>query len=199
MTEDITASGTPQTGAEPGQQAGGIPSAGAVADSTTASPKPTTETTDDRRFTQADLDRLVDARLTEERRKRTKQAEAEKLAAAGEYQKLADEYKAQADGAAVELEALRAQLAEMTTAVEATYQARLKALPREAQKAVEGLAALPVAQRLAWLDANAGLFARPTPPNINATDQGGGARTRTDAEAAELAAIYGVRAEYLKG
>ena len=199
MTEDITASGTPQTGAEPGQQAGGIPSAGAVADSTTASPKPTTETTDDRRFTQADLDRLVDARLTEEPRKRTKQAEAEKLAAAGEYQKLADEYKAQADGAAVELEALRAQLAEMTTAVEATYRARIDALPKDAQKAVKSLPdGLSLAQRLAWLDANATLFTRPAPPNINATAQGTGDAGLTDDEAVELAAIYGVQAKYLK-
>lgn len=198
MAEETTASVTPQTGAEPGQQAGGVTSAGAVADSTTATLQSTSETTETR-FTQADLDRLVDARLAEERKKRQRQAEADKLAQAGEYQKLADQYKAQADATTVEVETLRAQLAEATAAVEATYQARLKALPREAQKAVEGLAALPVAQRLAWLDANAGLFARPTPPNINATDQGGGARTRTDAEAAELAAIYGVRAEYLKG
>lgn len=175
MTEDTTASVTPQTGAEPGQQAGGVASAGAVADSPTARSQPTTEATEDHRFTQADLDRLVDARLAEERKKRAKQAEAEKLAAAGEYQKLADQYKAQADSATTELETVRAQLAEALAAVEATYRARLEALPKDAQRAVKSLPDnLSVAQRLAWLDNNASLFARPTPPNINATDQGAG-------------------------
>ncbi len=173
MAEEPTASVTPQTGAEPGQQAGGVAGAGAEADSSTA-------TTEDRRFTQADLDRLVDARLAEERKKRQKQAEADKLAQAGEYQKLADQYQAEAETAKAEVEALKAQLAEATTAVEATYQARLAGLPKEAKKAVDSLPGLSVAQKLAWLDANAALFARPTPPNINATDQGATGTTKQD-------------------
>lgn len=192
MPEDTTASVTPQTGAEPGQQAGGVASAGAGADSTTATPKPTTETTEERRFTQAELDKLVKQRLAEERAKRDKQAEAEKLAASGEYQKLADQYKAQADGLTTELEALKAQLADAAAAVEATYQARLAGLPKEAKKAVESLPGLTVAQKLAWLDSNAALFARPTPPNINATDQGATSAAQRKATEQELWRRWGL-------
>ncbi len=125
-------------------------------------------------------------------------AESERLAKMGEWEALAKQHEAAAQGLTAERDTLTARLAEAEAAVEATYQARLKTLPKEAKNAIESLPGLSVPQRLAWLDANAGLFARPTPPDINATAQGTGARVRTDEEAAELAAIYGVRAEYLK-
>ena len=68
---------------------------------------------------------------------------------------------------------------------------RIKALPKEAQKAVDSLPGLSVAQKLAWLDANAALFARPTPPNINATDQGAGSqREPTEAQRRAVARHY---------
>jgi hypothetical protein len=93
---------------------------------------------------------------------------------------LAKQHEAAAQGLTAERDTLTARLAEAEAAVEATYQARLKSLPKEAKNAIESLPGLSVPQRLAWLDANAGLFARPTPPNINATDQGTTGTTKQD-------------------
>lgn len=115
-----------------------------------------------------------------EQERATTKAEAERLAKLGEWETLAKQNETTAQSLAAENEALKAQLAEAQTAVEATYQARLAGLPKEAKKAVESLPGLSVAQKLAWLDANAALFARPTPPNINATDQGATSTTKQD-------------------
>ena len=118
--------------------------------------------------------------------KAAQRAEAERLAKTGEWESLAKQHETAAASLASELEALKAQLAEAAAAVQATYEARVKALPKEAKQAVDSLPGLSVAQKLAWLDANAALFARPTPPNINATDQGASGQARSKQEDIEL-------------
>ena len=65
-----------------------------------------------------------------EQEKATTKAEAERLAKMGEWETLAKQNETTAQGLAAELEALKAQLAEAATAVEATYQARLAGLPK---------------------------------------------------------------------
>ena len=99
-TDTQSKSGEGQTGAGTGQTTGG--DAG--------------QTADEKKFTQADIDRVVKERLAEEQKRQQKKADDEKARAAGEYQKLYDQEKAarekaEADLAQERLTGLRGRIA----------------------------------------------------------------------------------------
>ena len=156
------------------------------------------------KFTQTDIDRIVKDRLAEEGRKA--QAAAKKVADASEATRLADQQKweelANRHAARVaELEPLGEQVKAYETIIAKQLETRIAGLSPEAKKAVESLpAGLTTLQKLDWLTSNEVLFAKPTPPNVNAKDgqTGSGTEGMTDAQKRELAAIYGVKAEYIR-
>ena len=197
MADDTTTGGGPQTVGETGPSTQGAPDGTAgTGPATTATgsiagqPKPGEKT-----FTQADIDKIIKARLDEEKRK----AEQKRAAEAGEWQKLAQQHEQDLTTVKGEFETLKGRVERYEQAVTAMYAARLKALPAAAKRAVESMPISDPLDRLAWLDANADLFAPAQPPNINATDTGGQRPDAlSDADAQELAAIYGVNPKYLK-
>lgn len=141
--------------------------------------------------------RAEQEKAASEARKAAEAAEAKRLAEQNEFKTLAEQRAAKL----AELEPLGERVKSLETVIQGVYEARLKDLPEAARKAVEGLPGLSVEQKLGWLNENAGLFvvAKTAAPNINATETG----TRPDglvddAEAEQLAAIYGVKAKYLK-
>jgi len=122
-------------------------------------------------------------------------AEAQRLAEQQKWQELAQKHEARLK----ELEPVQAKAA--------SYEAALKKLLDEQRKGVPAyvlplLDKMDAAEQLEWIAVNAAQFqaaaAKPTPPNINGTDTGAKPAGLDDAEAAELAAIYGVSAKYLK-
>lgn len=121
------------------------------------------------------------------------QAEAQRLAEQQKWQELAQKHEARLK----ELEPVQAKAQ--------AYEAALKKLLDEQRKAVPGyvlplLDKMDAAEQLEWIAANAGQFQaspKPTPPNINGTETGTKPAGLDEAEVAELAAIYGVRPEYL--
>lgn len=159
---------TPQTGGEPGTNAGGAAAGGA-----SAPPASGEATKPDRTFTQAELDSIVKARLAEEQRRTQSKADADKrkadeeaLAKQAEWQKLAEQRGA-------ELEALRAR-----GAAADAYEAKLNGLieseiaawPAEVKKLDPGAGNLEA--RLTWVE-NARDLAKklasvPTAPNTEA-------------------------------
>lgn len=159
----------------------------------------------DARFTQADLERIIGERLAQERNKAAKAAEKaaaelekKQLAENAKWQELAE--KTQAELAATKADAER--LERVSAVVQAMYDTRLKALPAAMRKAVESLPVQDPLDRLAWLDANEGLFAQAQiVPDINAGG-GGGSKPSPDIslgglDPQEFAARYGVDPRYL--
>lgn len=151
----------------------------------------------DRTFTQADLDRIVNERLERERSKAQKDAakaqadaEAKVLAEQGKYKELFEK-----------------QQADLQTAQAEAKSASLKILQRDA--AAQTSLPAPLAERLKGetleelvADAKSILAALPKPaaPNINASNGAGGAPgpgQMSDAEKAEIAAIYNVNPKYM--
>lgn len=120
-------------------------------------------------------------------------AEAARLVEQNQFKTLAEQRAAKL----AELEPLGERVKTLETVLQGVYEARLADLSPAAKKAVESLPGLTLEQRLAWLNENGALFAKPTAPNINATTSGGRGEALSDADAEELAAIYGVRAKYL--
>lgn len=169
--EQSQQSGT-QTGAEPGQQ---------------------TETAAS--FTQADVERIVKERLARaeskaaEREQRARaDAEAKALAEQGNFKTLYEKLQAEAAAKDAQLKALeRKQLAGGVAARVGLPTALAERLQGETEEELEAdakalLAAIP----------------KPTAPNINAGAGGGNNQsTLNAADAAELAAIYGVNPKYL--
>lgn len=157
------------------------------------------------RFTQADLERIIGERLTQERNKAAKAAEKQaaelekkQLAENAKWQELAE--KTQAELAATKADAER--LERVSAVVTAMYETRLKSLPAPLRKAVESLPVSDPLDRMQWLDANEQLFSQAqTVPDINA-GSGGSSKPSPDVslgglDPQEFAARYGVDPRYL--
>ena len=156
----------------------------------------------DARFTQADLERIIGERLTQERSKAAKLAEKQaaelekkRLAENAEWQQLAE--KTQAELATIKADAER--LERVSAVVIAMYETRLKSLPAPLRKAVESLPVQDPLDRMQWLDANEQLFAQAQAvPDINAGSGGGskpspGVASLGGMDPQEFEARYGVR------
>jgi hypothetical protein len=153
--------------------------------------------TEEARFTQADIDRIVKERLDREKANAAKAAE--KAAAEAKAKTLAETGQHEE----------RAKLAEAKLAEYETYKERVERLEAshlkrwEAEKSIVPewvlplLEQMPPEERLDFITVNRENWVRTMPPNINAgagTERRGG---RTEQEKAELAARYGVKAEFI--
>jgi multidrug efflux pump subunit AcrA (membrane-fusion protein) len=109
-------------------------------------------------------------------------AEAKRLAEQGEYRTLYESVKAKAD----ERDALQERLDAITAQAQAANERRIAAIPDHMRSLVpEYDDALKLA---AWLDANAAVFSRPTPPPLDGRAGGNGTpATVTDAEVLDFA------------
>ena len=110
------------------------------------------------------------------------EAEAKRLAEQGEYRTLYESVKAKADAA----DALQERLDAITAQAQAANERRIAAIPENMRSLVpEYDDALKLA---AWLDANAAVFSRPTPPPLDGRAGGNGTpATVTDAEVLDFA------------
>ena len=120
------------------------------------------------------------------------EAEAKRLAEQGEYRTLYESVKAKADAA----DALQERLDAITAQAQAANERRINAIPEQMRSLVpEYDDPLKLA---AWLDANAAVFSRPTPPPMDGRAGGNGApATVTDAEVLDFANRMGVRPEHV--
>ena len=118
--------------------------------------------------------------------KQATDAEAKRLAEQGEYRTLYESVKAKADAA----DALQERLDAITAQAQAANERRIAAIPEHMRSLVpEYDDALKLA---AWLDANAAVFSRPTPPPLDGRAGGNGTPAMvTDEEANEYAARWG--------
>ena len=114
--------------------------------------------------------------------KQATEAEAKRLAEQGEYRTLYESVKAKADAA----DALQERLDAITAQAQAANERRIAAIPEHMRSLVpEYDDALKLA---AWLDANAAVFSRPTPPPLDGRAGGNGTpATVTDAEVLDFA------------
>jgi len=189
MADDTTTEAGAQTAGEAGQSTNtpglGMAGTGPATTTTGATPLSNSGATADqgqpkpgeKTFSQADIDKIIKARLDDEKRK----AEQKRAAEAGEWQKLAQQHEADLTSVKGEFETLKGRVESYEQAVQAMYAARIKALPAAAKRAVESMPISDPLDRLAWLEANADLFTAQQPPNINATERGEtGARSKQD-------------------
>jgi len=119
-------------------------------------------------------------------------AEAKRLAEQGEYRTLYESVKAKADAA----DALQERLDAITAQAQAANERRIAAIPEHMRSLVpEYDDPLKLA---AWLDANAAVFSRPTPPPLDGRAGGNGAAaTVTDEEVKEFAARHRLNPDYV--
>ena len=119
--------------------------------------------------------------------KQATDAEAKRLAEQGEYRTLYESVKAKADAA----DALQERLDAITAQAQAANERRIAAIPEHMRSLVpEYDDALKLA---AWLDANAAVFSRPTPPPLDGRAGGNGTpATVTEDEVNEYAARWGI-------
>ncbi len=119
--------------------------------------------------------------------KQATDAEAKRLAEQGEYRTLYESVKAKADAA----DALQERLDAITAQAQAANERRINAIPEHMRSLVpEYDDPLKVA---AWLDANAAVFSRPTPPPLDGRAGGNGtAAIVTEDEVNEYAARWGI-------
>ena len=119
-------------------------------------------------------------------------AEAKRLAEQGEYKAL---YETAAEKAA-RADALQERLDAITAQAQAANERRIAAIPDHMRSLVpEYDDALKLA---AWLDANAAVFSRPTPPPIDGRAGGNGTPAMvTEDEINELAARWRVKPEHI--
>ena len=119
--------------------------------------------------------------------KATADAEAKRLAEQGEYRTLYESVKAKADAA----DALQERLDAITAQAQAANERRIAAIPEHMRSLVpEYDDALKLA---AWLDANAAVFSRPTPPPLDGRAGGNGTpAVVTEDEVNEYAARWGI-------
>ena len=115
------------------------------------------------------------------------EAEAKRLAEQGEYKSLYESVKAKADAA----DALQERLDAITAQAQAANERRIAAIPDTMRSLVpEYDDPLKLA---AWLDANAAVFSRPTPPPLDGRAGGNGtAAIVTEDEVNEYAARWGI-------
>ena len=113
-------------------------------------------------------------------------AEAKRLAEQGEYRTLYESVKAKADAA----DALQERLDAITAQAQAANERRIAAIP-DGMKSLVPEYDDPL-KLAAWLDANAAVFSRPTPPPLDGRAGGNGTPAMvTDEEANEYAARWG--------
>jgi multidrug efflux pump subunit AcrA (membrane-fusion protein) len=114
--------------------------------------------------------------------KQATDAEAKRLAEQGEYRTLYESVKAKAD----ERDALQERLDAITAQAQAANERRIAAIPDHMRSLVpEYDDPLKLA---AWLDANAAVFSRPTPPPLDGRAGGNGTPAMvTDAEVLDFA------------
>ncbi len=114
--------------------------------------------------------------------KQATDAEAKRLAEQGEYRTLYESVKAKADAA----DALQERLDAITAQAQAANERRVAAIP-DAMKSLVPEYDDPL-KLAAWLDANAAVFSRPTPPPLDGRAGGNGTpATVTDAEVLDFA------------
>jgi hypothetical protein len=119
--------------------------------------------------------------------KQATDAEAKRLAEQGEYRTLYESVKAKAD----ERDALQERLDAITAQAQAANERRIAAIPDTMRSLVpEYDDPLKLA---AWLDANAAVFSRPTPPPLDGRAGGNGTPAMvTEDEVNEYAARWGI-------
>jgi multidrug efflux pump subunit AcrA (membrane-fusion protein) len=124
--------------------------------------------------------------------KQATDAEAKRLAEQGEYRTLYESVKAKADAA----DALQERLDAITAQAQAANERRIAAIPEHMRSLVpEYDDALKLA---AWLDANAAVFSRPTPPPLDGRAGGNGTPAMvTDDEVNEYAARWGLNPQHI--
>jgi hypothetical protein len=119
--------------------------------------------------------------------KQATDAEAKRLAEQGEYRTLYESVKAKADAA----DALQERLDAITAQAQAANERRIAAIP-EAMKSLVPEYDDPL-KLAAWLDANAAVFSRPTPPPLDGRAGGNGTPAIvTEDEVNEYAARWGI-------
>ena len=119
--------------------------------------------------------------------KQATDAEAKRLAEQGEYRTLYESVKAKADAA----DALQERLDAITAQAQAANERRIAAIP-EAMKSLVPEYDDPL-KLAAWLDANAAVFSRPTPPPLDGRAGGNGTpAVVTEDEVNEYAARWGI-------
>ena len=124
--------------------------------------------------------------------KQATDAEAKRLAEQGEYRTLYESVKAKADAA----DALQERLDAITAQAQAANERRIAAIP-EAMKSLVPEYDDPL-KLAAWLDANAAVFSRPTPPPLDGRAGGNGTpAVVTEDEVNEYAARWGLDARHI--
>ena len=114
--------------------------------------------------------------------KQATDAEAKRLAEQGEYRTLYESVKAKADAA----DALQERLDAITAQAQAANERHIAAIP-DGMKSLVPEYDDPL-KLAAWLDANAAVFSRPTPPPLDGRAGGNGTpATVTDAEVLDFA------------
>jgi multidrug efflux pump subunit AcrA (membrane-fusion protein) len=114
--------------------------------------------------------------------KQATDAEAKRLAEQGEYRTLYESVKAKADAA----DALQERLDAITAQAQAANERRIAAIP-ESMKSLVPEYDDPL-KLASWLDANAAVFSRPTPPPLDGRAGGNGTPAMvTDAEVLDFA------------
>ena len=121
--------------------------------------------------------------------KQATDAEAKRLAEQGEYRTLYESVKAKADAA----DALQERLDAITAQAQAANERRIAAIPDAMKSLVpEYDDPLKVA---AWLDANAAVFSRPTPPPLDGRAGGNGTPVVDEVKVKEQAVRLGLDPE----
>jgi hypothetical protein len=124
--------------------------------------------------------------------KQATDAEAKRLAEQGEYRTLYESVKAKADAA----DALQERLDAITAQAQAANERRIAAIP-ESMKSLVPEYDDPL-KLASWLDANAAVFSRPTPPPLDGRAGGNGTPAMvTDDEVNEYAARWGLNPQHI--
>jgi len=124
--------------------------------------------------------------------KQATDAEAKRLAEQGEYRTLYESVKAKADAA----DALQERLDAITAQAQAANERRIAAIP-DGMKSLVPEYDDPL-KLAAWLDANAAVFSRPTPPPLDGRAGGNGTPAMvTDDEVNEYAARWGLNPQHI--
>ena len=158
-------------------------------------PQPTAG--DDKRFTQAELDAIVEKRLARakekaeaDRVKAEQQATEQALREQGEWQKLADQRAAELSAARAELDAAK-DAASDRDRYKAAIVAQLKALRADLPPHITALLdKLDVADQLAYIAENHAALTKPAAPDINAGARGSGGFHVTEEDRRRVDAHY---------
>lgn len=127
----------------------------------------------------------------QERAKKKQEAEQARLEKEGQFEKASEGYKARI----AELELYEAEAKEARETLKVMLDAKLKIVPEDVKELLEGRTP---AQQLAFIAKHEERWVKPTPPDINAGNNGGRTTTKTDDEKARLAALYGVKPEFIE-